>query len=334
MQPPPLKSRKSFPWLLVCISAGLLLTLLLAILAHGFISFLGSASAYDYAIDQYPAFTEEWSFGEGETKAVRIALEGVLFRESTDGLFGSRYDKIEEVLRQIRAAGNDEGVRAVILEVDSPGGAITPSDEIYHALRTFRDSQEGRVVVVFVRDMAASGAYYAAVAGNHLIAEPTAIVGSIGVIMQTLNWKVLSEKIGLTDTTIKSGQNKDLLNPFHDVPEEQRALLQQMIDAMHARFVEIVARERGLEPAALATLADGRIFTAEAAKEQRLIDEIGYWEDAVARTAALLDEESISVVRYLSTPDFWEWLGEVRNPLAPLMRGGGVSPRPLYLWNP
>ena len=176
------------------------------------------------AEDEFPTFTEKWSYGSGDVKTVRIAVEGPIFRESEESFFGFKYDKIEAILRQIRAAKNDEAVKAIILEVDSPGGDLTASDEIYKALQDFKRCAEGRKIIVFVRNMAASGGYYVSAPADWIIAEPTSIIGSIGVIMQTLNWKGLSEKIGLTDVTIKSGTNKDLLNPFRDVsPDAGRA---------------------------------------------------------------------------------------------------------------
>ena len=253
------------------------------------------------AEDEFPTFTEKWSYGSGDVKAVRIAVEGPIFRESEESFFGIKYDKIEAILRQIRAAKNDEAVKAIILEVDSPGGDLTASDEIYKALQDFKQSADGRKIIVFVRNMAASGGYYVSAPADWIIAEPTSIIGSIGVIMQTLNWKGLSEKIGLTDVTIKSGTNKDLLNPFRDVSPEQLAQLQEMIDSMYRQFFTIVQTNRNIEAESLKAIADGRIFSADLALKNRLIDQIGYWEDAVTKTAELLGE-TVRKGRALRTP--------------------------------
>jgi len=285
--------------------------------------------------DEVPKLIERWSCGHGRIKAARIALEGAIFRERGDGFFPARYDKVESILRQIRKAQADDAVHAIILEVDSPGGAITPSDEIYRALLQFKKSNGHRKVVVFVRDLAASGGYYVAMAGDRLVAEPTAVVGSIGVIMSTLNWKTLSEKIGLTDVTIKSGANKDLLNPFHDVPPEQRALLQALIDNMYGHFVNIVAYGRKLDPSVVKPLADGRIFTAVNARELKLVDEIGYWEQAVAAAQKLTNERALRVVRYEEPPQFglFNLFAEARAPR--LVNPTALEqPRLMYLWKP
>ena len=288
------------------------------------------------AEDEFPTFTEKWSYGSGDVKTVRIVVEGPIFRESEESFFGLRYDKIEAILRQIRAAKNDAAMKAIILEVDSPGGDLTASDEIYKALQDFKEDAEDRKLVVFVRNMAASGGYYVSAPADWIIAEPTSIIGSIGVIMQTLNWKGLSEKIGLTDVTIKSGTNKDLLNPFRDVSSEQVAQLQEMIDAMYQQFFRVVQTNRNIETKGLQAIADGRIFSADVALKHQLIDQVGYWEDAVAKTAELLGEKSIKIVRYERRPEFFEMLSQIRSPVSfsRFSLSEATTPRLLYLWRP
>ncbi len=281
--------------------------------------------------DEFPHFTETWSYGAGDTKVVRIALSGVITRSGEESLFGAAEDPVTRVLNQIQAARNDDEVKAILMEVDSPGGGVTPSDEIWNALTQFKASQEGRKVVIFMRDLCASGGYYVSAAGDWLIAEPTTIVGSIGVIMSTLNMKGLSEKVGIKDVTIKSGANKDLLNPFTETSPEQLALLQEMIDASYRRFFEIVRDARDFEDADLRTLADGRIFDAARALDVGLIDQVGYWDDAVAKTAELLGEEEIRIVRYDSQPSFFQLLTSAKTPLR-LPRQ--QAPRLQYLWAP
>ena len=215
---------------------------------------------------------------------------------------------------------------------------MTSSDEIYRELLAFRQSAEGRKVVVFVRNMAASGAYYVSAPADWIVAEPTAILGSIGVIMQTLNFKGLSEKIGITDTTIKSVTNKDLLNPFRDVQPAQVALLQTIVDDMHRRFFHIVQTSRKIDPAKLKQLADGRIFTADVALKNGFIDQIGYWDDAIAKLSELLGQDSVKIVRYERKPEFFEMLSEIRSPLSSPLSLAHLSeagtPRFMYLWKP
>jgi len=285
----------------------------------------------DYPRDEAPRLEEVWSFGSGTAKVVRIPLEGVIMRANDEGLFPEP-DMVETVLVQIRAATRDAEVKAIILEVNSPGGGVTPSDEIYNALQRFKENTE-RKVVIFFRDLGASGAYYAAMAGDLLIAEPTSVIGSIGVIMQSINIEGLAEKIGITDITIKSGENKDLLNPFQAVSTNQVALMQALIDDMQSRFAGIVSDARNLDPAENPDLFDGRVYSANDARENKLIDEIGYWEDALARTAQLLDVGALRVIRYRAEESFFDLLMNARSLALPDLRSM-AAPQFLYLWKP
>ncbi len=296
--------------------------------------FSGAAAVeYDYPVDEAPEFEEVWSSGSAgaqENKVVRIELSGVIMRGQRERLFGYDSDMVESILAQILAARNDPYVKAILLEVDSPGGAVTPSDEIYTALNLFRQSAEGRKVMVFIRDLGASGAYYAAMAGDCIIAEPTAIVGSVGVIMQTLNMKELGDKIGLKSVTIASGANKDMLNPLKDVNPQHRAMLQGLVDDMQDRFASLVMSARGLESR---ELLDGRVFTAEQAREHGLIDDVGYWQEAVGRLKVLLGEEELYLVRYVEQQGFLDALLSARTPHVPRLNAV-ESPRFLYQWKP
>ena len=294
-------------------------------------AFFGSGVESDLGpIDAAPSFDEIWSSGYGDVKVVRLKLSGLIMRGTGEKLFGVASDPVETLLRQIRCAEEDEAVQAILLEVDSPGGAVTPSDEIYEALRRFRASKEGRRVVVHIRDLGASGAYYVAMAADYLMAEPTAIVGSVGVIMQSLNMKGLSDKVGLSAVTIKSGKNKDLLNPFEEVNPNQVALLQEVVDGMQDRFAGLVVEARGLESRAL---LDGRIFLADAALQAGLIDGVGYMDEALAKMAELIEVNDLYVVRYEQKLDIWDAFLRVRVPS--LSVNSFLSgPRFLYLWRP
>jgi protease-4 len=284
--------------------------------------------------DQYPQFEEIHSYGQGDAKVVRIPVQGVIIRAEDSGLFGVPVDMTDTVLRQIRAASNDDEVRAILLEIDSPGGAITPTDEIASALRAFQESREDRRVVAFVRDLAASGGYYVAAGADRILAEPTAMVGSISVILQTLNWHPLSERIGVTDLTIKSGRNKDLLNPFRPVPPEQVAMLQRMVDDLHTRFVDVVREGRKLDAGQAEALADGSVFTAAEAMERGLVDSLGHWEDAIRLTAEVLDEEEVRLVRYQTRTSFWEVFATMRSPVRLPVTLTTRGPRAWVLWQP
>jgi protease IV len=339
MPPPPMPSRRCRHWpfwtAIVALVATLSLSLLLNVTAVGMLAGGGVLDGDGWGVDEFPQFTETHSYGNGETKVARIGFFGIMTRELDGGWLGTT-DPVEEAIRQIRAARQDEEVEAILLQIDSPGGGVTCADEIHRELMLFKQSREGRKIVALVHDMAASGGYYVAVPADHIVAQPTALLGSIGVILQTINVQGLSEKIGVTDTTIKSGRNKDMLNPFQPVDPEQVRLLQESIDAMHERFVELVAEGRSLPKETVQPLADGRIFTAQEALANKLVDSIGYWEDALAATAGLLGVEDIYVVSYSAEQTFFDLLVGARTPLGRLhsLLSGAVTPRRQYLWRP
>jgi len=274
-----------------------------------------NSGGHGRAVDEYPVLQEEWSYGNGDVKVARIAVSGLITRQADRGLFAPGHDPTEQVLRQIRSARHDQSVKAILLEVDSPGGSISPSVEMYHELVRFKESAPQRHVVVFVRDLAASGGYLVAMAGDWLITEPTALIGSIGVILQSINIKGLSEKIGIHDTTFVSGDSKDLLNPFRDVSEQEREQLQGVVDSMYEQFLGIVSAGRDLDVEVLRPLADGRIMTADMALHNDLIDEVGYWPAAREACERILDTNEIKYVRYSQPMDFFSRLAQARFPL-------------------
>jgi protease IV len=281
--------------------------------------------------DAFPQLNETWSEGQGETKIVRISLSGIILLGSEPGLFGG-ISSTDLALRSIRRATMDEYVQGIILEIDSGGGGITASDIVYNELMRFKQSHPDRRIVVQCGDVAASGAYYVALAADKILAHPTTITGSLGVIMQTLNFRELAQHIGVRDVTIKSGDNKDLLNPFSEVSPEQVALLQEVIDSMHTRFKSLIAASRGLDDAAVDALADGRIFTADKALEHGLIDGIGYWSEAVETMNKLLGVEETIIFRY--GPSFsWRQILRSATPLRPRAWLDNMhTPRLLYQW--
>ena len=199
----------------------------------------------DYGEDELPDLSEVWSSGGGTTRVVRIPLTGMISFENGAPLLGGS-GATEMTLRSIHRATLDDSIKGIILDVDSGGGGITASDIIYDALLNFREALPGRVVVAHFGDTAASGAYYVSLAADYIMAQPTTLTGSIGVIMQGINIHSLAERLGIEDTSIKSGDNKDLLNPLKEVSPEQQALLQEVVDQLYGRFVGLVAKHREL----------------------------------------------------------------------------------------
>ncbi|MFO7870120.1 MAG: signal peptide peptidase SppA [Kiritimatiellia bacterium] len=346
--PPPMpeapRQRKKAPsgclWTLI-VSQALVLVVILAVALGGVgmcFAFRKPVMSRKAGVDEMPPMQEIWSCGKGDVKVVRIPLKGMILLEE-GGFFPSGAGSARVALRSIQRATMDPNVRAIIMEIDSGGGGITASDVLYKALLDFKRQQKGRKVVSVFGDVAASGAYYVALASDHVTARPTTITGSIGVLIQTFNLRELGRKVGVKDVTIKSGENKDLLNPFDDTEtgqwKEQRAMLQGVIDELHGRFVSLVAKGRGLEEERVREIADGSIFTASKALDLGLVDEIGYWDDAMTRTRELLSADKIKVFRY--EPEFsfsallrssGEW-----DPVNNVMRESR-QPRFLYMWRP
>ena len=320
---------------ILALAAVLSLSLLINLAAVGVLTDSAGSMKTGQGEDEFPSFAESHSWGSGTTKVVRIAFNGVMTRHLDGGFFGS-IDPVESTLRQIRAARQDEAVAGILLEIDSPGGEVTSADEIHRELMQFKESRDGRVITALVHDMAASGGLYIALPADRIVAQPTALVGSIGVILQTINIQGLGEKLGVTDTTIKSGRNKDMLNPFRAVDPEQIKLLQLSIDAMHDRFVDLVAQGRNLSLKKVRALADGRIFTAKEALDNHLIDAIGYWNEAIEEMSKLLGVDSIQVVTYSDETGLFQRLFGVHSPMPNLQSlfSAATTPRRLFLWRP
>ena len=200
---------------------------------------------------------------------------------------------------RILAAKNDKNVRAIIIEINSPGGEVTMSDLVWHELQEFKSSATNRVVFAHLMDMACSGGYYVAAAADYIYALPTTVTGSIGVIIPAVNAAALAEKVGVKPVSIASSKNKDLLNPLMPTDPEHVAIVKKTVDETYERFVDVVAKGRKMPKDCVRKIADGRILSAEAAREAKLIDAIGYENDVLRYISHKLDSE-VKVVRYES----------------------------------
>jgi protease-4 len=194
----------------------------------------------------------------------------------------------QPIIDDLRHFENHRKVKAILVRIDSPGGAVGPAQEIYQELKKIRMKKP---VVASVGSMAASGGYYVACASEKIIANPGAITGSIGVIVEYANFKELLEKIGLQGIVVKSGKYKDIMSPIRDITREERALLQNVIDDIHSQFISAVAEGRGLERSQVEAFADGRIFTGAQAQELGLVDSLGTLHDAAAVAAQMVGIE-------------------------------------------
>jgi len=238
--------------------------------------------------------------GSEDEKVLLLRIDGEITGQPDEGVVGSSPSATSRVRLALDLARRDEAVRAVVLRIDSPGGGVTASDVIHHELVRFRRETD-KPIVAWFGDTAASGGYYVAMAADEVVASPTCVTGSIGVVALFPHLHGLGEKIGVDVEALTSGPLKDAGSPFRPMRPEERALLQGLIDSMHARFVDVVARGRadaGLDRDDVLALADGRVYTAEQARDARLVDAVGYLDDAVDAAARAAGLEAPLLVAY------------------------------------
>ena len=335
--PPPKQPSTVGHWTAILVLLFLLGVSMLANLALVVVAIGASAFSLEHAGER-KSFSEEVIAGSGKNKVVQLEANGVITFNERDGMFFGQEGLANQLLEQIEAAEDDPQVIAALLVVDSPGGGVTASDILYDRLLKFKDAQgKKRKLVVLMRDLAASGGYYISAAGDKIIAHRTTITGSIGVLLSTVSLKGLGDKVGVHDVTIKSGRNKDTLNPLREPTTEETNILQSVVNDMYERFVSVVARSRGLAVEKVRNIADGRIYTANQALELGLIDEIGYEQDARQAVKDLTGKKEIKIVRYKRGRSLMELFGSwthlaVRLPFP--AHWGAETPRFQYLWQP
>ncbi|PJZ55063.1 signal peptide peptidase SppA [Leptospira adleri] len=284
--------------------------------------------------------------GRNEDKILIIPIDGVISDEGERTFFGGQEDSIlAGVKKQLELAELDPEIKAVILKVNSPGGSVTSSDILYREVLQFKNKKKIPVVSLFM-DTAASGAYYIAMASDLIVAHPTTVTGSIGVILSGINFKEGLDKLGIKDQSIRSGGNKTIGSPLEDLTPEQRKLLQSIVDDLYEKFFEVVKAGRpGKNPAELRKIADGRIFTATQALQHGLIDKIGYFDNAIQETMALPNyrktpgNTSPRIIYYSQSAEKKANFYQVQSPElkidSPISKilGTGKQVRFLYLWS-
>jgi len=287
---------------------------------------------------------EETVEGKGQAKILLLDLSGVLQDESVGLSLGApppRVPLLARVREELEKAEKDDRVHAVILKINSPGGTITASDILYREIKEFKARRKIPVTAA-IMDVGASGGYYVALAADTIVAHPTSVTGSIGVVMLTVNAQGLMEKIGVAPLAIKSGPMKDAGSPFRALTPPERAVFQDVIDDMYGRFVRLIAESRKIPEERVRSFADGRIYTAQQAQALGLVDRIGYLDEIVDATKKAIGVDEARIVMYhrpreyratiysetATTPASAGGLGH----LAGLL--GGIGPRFMYLWWP
>lgn len=186
----------------------------------------------------------------------------------------------QATISELKQYSENPLVKAIVLRIDSPGGGVVPSQEIHDAVKRVKN-KSNKAVIASMGTVAASGGYYIAAATDRIIANPGSLTGSIGVIMEMANFEGLMKKVGVEGVVIKSGRFKDVGSPLRKMSDEERKLLQSVMDDVHHQFIQAVADGRALEVSDVEPLADGRIYTGRQAKEARLVDELGDLDDAI-----------------------------------------------------
>jgi protease-4 len=232
------------------------------------------------------------------------------------------------VKEELEKAAKDNHIKAVVVKINSPGGTVAAADVILHELQAFK-AERGVPLVVCLQGLATSGGYYVAQAGDAIIAYPTCITGSIGVLAMKFNLKGLMDKVGVEEDLVKTGAWKDFWSPFRPATPQEKEMMQQVINQFYKNFVDVVAAGRNLSLKETLKVADGRIFTAAQAKDLKLVDQLGYLDDALelARAKAQLNKEA-RVVRY-HRPGGYKPTIYSRLPDLDLTMAG---PQFLYIW--
>jgi protease IV len=249
---------KSTKWFLIILG-------ILACIVIGFVMLMV------YVVGDWGEETETLAAGSGQKIAV-VELKGEI-------------TSAENIVRQIKKYREQRGVKAILLRIDSPGGGVVPSQEMYEEVRKTRDG--GKPVVISMGSLAASGGYYVACGGSRIVANRGTLTGSIGVVSQFLQLKDLLGKVGVDLKTIKSGKLKDAGSSTRKMTEADEKYFQGLIDEVYGQFTSVVESERNLSHAEVLAIADGRVFTGERAVEIGLVDTIGTYEDAISITAGL-----------------------------------------------
>ena len=278
--------------------------------------------------------------GEGGDKVVLVEISGVLLEENLgQGIlpWSGRTSLLDRLAEELELAREDDSVKALLVKIDSPGGSVSASDMVFHQLKEYRD-KTGRPIVACLMGLAASGGYYSALAGDRILALPTATVGSIGVISLKLDLAGLMERYGVRTETIKSGEHKDMWSLFRPATEAEQALMQSLVDDFFQRFKSLVRKRRpAMTSEQLKTVADGRIMSAPKALEMGLIDGLAYPEEAFEAAKKLAGVEKARLVAYhrpgARRSNIYAGTGTPRVPRSALDLPS-PGPRLMYLWLP
>lgn len=238
--------------------------------------------------------------GKGADKVLLVDISGMISDDDARNMLGieTSPNLTARIKEELTLASSDDRVKAVVLRINTPGGSVTTCDIISHEIKEFKKKRKVPVVAELM-DVAASGGYYIAASANRIIAHPTTVTGSIGVIAYNINASGLMEKIGVTDQTVKSGPRKDIGSPLRPMTEEERKILLSVINGMYERFLDVILEGRkDLNREDLTRIADGRVYSAPQALDLKLIDSIGYLDDAIGEAKKEAGIKEARIITY------------------------------------
>lgn len=279
--------------------------------------------------------------GKGAEKIAVLNLEGVIQGGSDSSLLTSNGYNHKRFLEMLEEAGEDRGINGIILQVNTPGGGVVESAEIHDKIKEIQEKYE-KPVYVSMGNTAASGGYYVAAPADKIVAHPATLTGSIGVIMESMNYAELADKLGIDFNTIKSGEFKDIMSSNREMTNDERDILQTMIDELYDEFVQVIVDGRGLSDKEVRQLGDGRVYTGSQAKENGLVDDLGSIDDTIAMMKHDYDLKDATVIEYENNSPISELIGgKVQNMfgsesdlvgMKELLRDSG-APRAMYLYS-
>jgi len=259
-------------------------------------SFLVTPVSSNQSLKEVTAEEGSGVFGGGD-KIVIVEVEGMLLNMKTGGFLQAQENDVSLFAQQLKKAEKDPAVKAIVLRINSPGGTVSASDLMYNEVLRFKERSH-KVVVASAQDIVASGAYYVACSADKIVVQSTSVIGSIGVIFNTFDLSGTLDKVGARTNVIKSGPLKDMGSPFKAMDDNERAVMQAMVNEYYALFKKIVQTNRKLDDTTLAAVTDGRVFTGTRSVELHLADQTGLLPDAIQLARDLTHSPGARVVLY------------------------------------
>jgi protease IV len=252
--------------------------------------------------DPLKEFTLE---GTTKEKILIIPIRGLISNSPDEGFLSTKPSVVQEVVSQLNIAEDDDNIKSIILQIGSLGGTVTASDILYHEITRLKEKKDVKIIAVLM-DIATSGGYYIALPADLIIAHPTTVTGSVGVVFIRPEVTDLMGKIGFRVNVVKSGENKDMGAFYREATDEEKELLQNLVDKMGERFIDLVSEHRNIDDQGLSEVASAKIMLADEAEQLGLIDRTGYIQDALdeaKRLAGLPDDTRVVVYRRSNYPD-------------------------------